>query len=419
MASFPKTIVQKFGGSSLSTPELREVAASRVLEARARGAAPVVVCSALGRSGDPYSTDTLVTLLGPTRNGPNRDLLLACGESIACAVFAELLTSWGADAQAMTGAQAGILTDDAFGDAKILHVDPANLIRVLERGAIPVVTGFQGVNAAGAVTTLGRGGSDLTALALGAALGSEAVEIFTDVSGVMTGDPRRVAGAHTVDRVSYGEMVELAADGAKVVHAKAAELARVTHTPYVVKGLRSNFGTTIDEGATPERSRPVSGITSFSDVTFFRVIQGDIDHPVERARLEQELFRRLAERDVSVDMININNAGIFFITDSDKVETVRAELANLNLALRVRAHCAKLSIVGAGMRGTPGVMYRVVAALHDGNIEIIHSTDSNITISVLVPEEDAMRAEQLVHDSFRLGRSPDKTLPEMTAGGTR
>jgi aspartate kinase len=419
VASFPKTIVQKFGGSSLSTPELREVAASRVLEARARGAAPVVVCSALGRSGDPYSTDTLVTLLGPTRNGPNRDLLLACGESIACAVFAELLTSWGADAQAMTGAQAGILTDDAFGDAKILNVDPANLIEVLERGAIPVVTGFQGVNAAGAVTTLGRGGSDLTALALGAALGSEAVEIFTDVSGVMTGDPRRVAGAHTVDRVSYGEMVELAADGAKVVHAKAAELARVTHTPYVVKGLRSNFGTTIDEGATPERARPVSGITSFSDVTFFRVIQGDIDHPVERARLEQELFRRLAERDVSVDMININNAGIFFITDSDKVETVRAELANLNLALRVRAHCAKLSIVGAGMRGTPGVMYRVVAALHDGNIEIIHSTDSNITISVLVPEEDAMRAEQLVHDSFRLGRSPDKTLPEMTAGGTR
>jgi aspartate kinase len=415
----PKTIVQKFGGSSLSTPELREVAASRVLEARARGAAPVVVCSALGRSGDPYATDTLLGLLGPSRHGPNRDLLLSCGESIACAVFAELLTSWGADAQAMTGPQAGIMTDDAFGDAKIVHVDPANVIAVLRRGAIPVVAGFQGLSRSGAITTLGRGGSDLTALALGDALGSEAVEIFTDVSGVMTGDPRRVAGAHTVERVSYGEMVELAADGAKVVHAKAAEHARVTHTPYVVKGLRSNFGTTIDEGATPDRGSPVSGITSFSDVTFYRIIQGDIDHPVERARLEQELFRRLAERDVSVDMININNAGIFFITDSDKVDLVRAELSDLNLALRVRTHCAKLSIVGAGMRGTPGVMYRVVAALHDASVDIIHSTDSNITISVLVPEEEAVRAEQAIHDSFRLGRGQSATPPEMSAGGTR
>jgi aspartate kinase len=418
-ARLPKTIVQKFGGSSLSTPELREIAASRVLEARQRGAAPVVVCSALGRAPDPYATDSLLALLGPSRNGPNRDLLLSCGEAIACAIFAELLTSWGADAQAMTGAQAGIITDAEFGDARILRVDPANLIAVIQRGAIPVVAGFQGASESGAITTLGRGGSDLSALALGEALGSEAVEIFTDVSGVMTGDPRRIAGAHTIDRVSYAEMVELAADGAKVVHAKAAELARRTATPYVVKGLRSNFGTVIDEGHLPDSVHPVSGITSFDGVTFYRVIQGDIDDAAERARLERELFRRLAERGVSVDMININNAGVFFITDGDRLDVVRAELVDLNLALRSRGHCAKLSIVGAGMRGTPGVMYRVVAALDDAGIEIIHSTDSNITISVLVPEEDAARAEQVIHDSFRLGRRAEKTPPEMTAGGTR
>jgi aspartate kinase len=235
----------------------------------------------------------------------------------------------------------------------------------------------------------------------------------------MTGDPRRIAGAHTIDRVSYAEMVELAADGAKVVHAKAAEYARRTATPYLVKGLRSNFGTAIDEGHAPERLHPVSGITSFDDVTFYRVIQGDIDDAAERARLERELFRRLAERGVSVDMININNAGVFFITDGDRLDIVRGELVDLNLALRSRAHCAKLSIVGAGMRGTPGVMYRVVAALDDAGIEIIHSTDSNITISVLVPEEDAARAEQVVHDSFRLGRRREPTPPEMTAGGSR
>jgi aspartate kinase len=401
----PKTIVQKFGGSSLASAELREIAASRVLETRAKGFSPVVVCSALGRAPDPYATDSLLALLGPTRGGANRDLLLSCGESIACAIFAELLSSWGADAQAMTGAQAGIVTDANFGDAKILRVDPANLFAALERGVIPVVAGFQGATESGAVTTLGRGGSDLSAIALGDALRSEAVEIFTDVSGVMTGDPRRIAGAHTIDRVNYAEMVELAADGAKVMHARGAELARTTETPYVIKGLRSNFGTTIDEGHKPDRLKPVSGITSLRDVVFVRIIQGELDDVVKRRELEVELFRRLAEADVSVDMINVNNAGIFFIVDADKIAIARDVLAGLNVAIRVRTHSSKISIVGAGMRGTSGVMYRVVQALAEAEIEIIHSTDSNITISVLVPEEDTQRAEQAIHDYFRLGRS--------------
>ena len=413
-----KTIVQKFGGSSLATPELREIAASRVLEARQRGASPVVVCSALGRAPDPYATDSLLGLLGPSRSGANRDLLIACGEAIACAIFAELLSAWGADAQAMTGGQAGVVTDASFGDAKILRVDPHNVLGLLQRGIIPVITGFQGATENGATTTLGRGGSDLSAIALGDALGSEAVEIFTDVSGVMSGDPRRIAGAHTIDRVNYAEMVELAADGARVMHAKAAELARVTQTPYVVKGLRSNFGTTIDEGHSPDATRPVTGITSLRDVTFVRVIQGEIDDLAARRELERELFWRLAERDVSVDMININNAGIFFIVDAEKLDIVRSELGGLNMAVRVRAHSAKISIVGSGMRGTSGVMYRIVQALADADVEIIHSTDSNITISVLVPEEDVARAEQAIHDYFRLGRNV-ATPPEMTAGGPR
>jgi aspartate kinase len=399
-----KTIVQKFGGSSLASAELREIAASRVLEARARGMAPIVVCSALGRSPDPYATDSLGAMLGPARSGPNRDLLLACGELIACAVFAELLTSWGALAQAMTGAQAGVVTDDAFGDAHILRVAPDNLLAAVERGIIPVVAGFQGVTARGATTTLGRGGSDLTAIALGEALGSDAVEIFTDVSGVMTGDPRRIVGAHTIDRVEYSEMIELAAEGAKVMHARAAELAHASRTPYVVKGLRSNFGTTIDDGARPDHTRPVTGVTAARDVAFFRVIQGDIDDAEARRDLEVTLFGRLAERDISIDMINVNNAGIFFIADMDRVEAVRSELRDLNLAVRVRTHCAKLSIVGSGMRGTSGVMYRVVQAITQAGVEIIHSTDSNITISVLVPEDDGVRAEQALHDYFKLGR---------------
>jgi aspartate kinase len=395
-------VVHKFGGSSVSTPELREIAASRVGDAVRAGSHVVVVVSAMGRMPDPYATDTLLGLIGPARGGPNRDLLLAVGEMISAAVFAELLNSLGYSAQAMTGGQAGIITDDAFGDARILEVDPEPIRRALHAGIIPVVTGFQGASRSGAVTTLGRGGSDLTAVALGDALDAASVEIYTDVSGVMTADPRRVAGAHTVDRVTPAEMVELAGNGAKVMHSKAAELAHGTQTPYAVRGLRSNVGTLIDEDAPVDRDRPVTGITALRGVAFFRVIQG-LSSEGGRAMLDRELFDRLAAAAISIDMINVNDAGVFFVCDDENVEKVQAELHDLNLALRVRPRCAKLSIVGAGMRGTPGVMARVVRAVTESGVEIIHSTDSNITISVLVPDDHAASAEQALHDFFALG----------------
>ena len=394
-------VIQKFGGSSLATAELREIAASRVLAVRQSGKAPVVVCSAIGRAPDPYATDSLAKLIEPARDGPNRDLLIACGETIACAVFAELLIALGAPAQALTGGQAGFVSDETWGDAKILAIDPTHVLELIARGIVPVVTGFQAISQNGATTTLGRGGSDLTAIALGDALAAQSVEIYTDVSGVMTADPRRVAGAHTVERVNYAEMVELAGNGAKIMHHKAAQQAHDTSTPYLVKGLRSNVGTTIDDGAPVDREQPVTGITSLRDVTFFRIIQGeDVEH---RADLDLKIFERLAERGISVDMINVNAAGVFFVCDSENIDAVRAELGNLNLALRVRPHCTKLSIVGAGMRGTPGVMYRIVRAITQAGVEIIHSTDSNITVSVLIPEDDTVRAEQALHDFFRLG----------------
>ena len=228
----------------------------------------------MGRLPDPYATDTLLGLIGPVRGGPNRDLLLAVGEMISAAVFAELLTSLGAPAQAMTGGQAGILTDDTFGDARILNVDTGTVNAALDAGIIPVVTGFQGATRGGGVSTLGRGGSDLTAIALATRSTPSSVDIFTDVSGVMTADPRRVADAHAVDRVTPAEMVELAGNGAKVMHHKAAELAHATDTPYAVKGLRSNVGTMIDDDAPIDRDRPVTGIAALRNVSFFRVIQG-------------------------------------------------------------------------------------------------------------------------------------------------
>jgi aspartate kinase len=396
-------VVLKFGGSSLATSELREIAASRVIDAVRRGDTPVVVCSAMGRAPAPYATDSLATLVGPARNGPNRDLLLACGETISCAVFAELLNSLGFPAQAMTGMQAGILTNDNFGDAEIVSVDPQPIRAIIAQELIPVVSGFQGGTLGGAATTLGRGGSDLTAVAIGDALGASTVEIYTDVSGVMTADPRRVAGAHALDRVTQREMVELAGNGAKVMHHKAAELAHATTTPYAVKGLRSNIGTTIDDTVPFDPERPVTGLAVIPDVTFCRIIQGLTDD-LDRADVDRSVLQRIAERGISIDMINVNDAGVFFICDDEAADAIRPALSDLNLALRMRPHCAKISIVGAGMRGTSGVMYRVVKTITDSDVEIIHSTDSNITISILVPADQAVRAEQALHDAFGLGR---------------
>jgi aspartate kinase len=396
-------VVLKFGGSSLATNELREIAASRVLDVVRRGETPVVVCSAIGRAPEPYATDTLAGLLGPVRNGPNRDLLLACGEAISCAVFAELLCSLGAPAQAMTGLQAGVTTDDEYGDAEIVDVDPEPVRALLARSVIPVITGFQGGTRGHATTTLGRGGSDLTAVALGEALGARSVEIFTDVSGVMTADPRSVAGTHPLDRVTQAEMVELAGNGAKVMHHKAAELAHATRTPYVVKGLRSNVGTAVDDDAPVDAEKPVTGLTVIRNVTFCRIIQG-LTEDIERSDVDRDMLARVAERSISIDMVNINEAGVFFIVDDEHADAIRPALADLNLALRMRPHCAKISVVGAGMRGTSGVMYRVVKAVTDAGVEIIHSTDSNITISLLVADDQAHAAEQALHDTFRLGR---------------
>jgi aspartate kinase len=398
-----QVVVLKFGGSSLATEALREIAASRVLDAVRRGDSPVVVCSAMGRAPDPYATDSLATLIGPVRSGPNRDLLLACGEAIACAVFAELLTSLGTPAQAMTGMQAGITTDGEFGEAEIVDVDPAPIRAVLARGVIPVVTGFQGGTREHATTTLGRGGSDLTAVAIGDALGATSVDIYTDVSGVMTADPRRVAGAHPLERVTQAEMVELAGNGAKVMHHKAAELAHATRTPYMVKGLRSGVGTAIDDDAPIEADRPVTGLTVIRDVTFCRIIQG-LTEDADRSDVDRSVLARVAERSISIDMVNVNDAGVFFIVDDEHADAVRPALADLNLALRMRPHCAKISVVGAGMRGTSGVMYRVVKAVTDAGVEIIHSTDSNITISILVAADRSDAAEQALHDAFALGK---------------
>jgi aspartate kinase len=395
-----KPVVLKFGGTSVATDELRDVAIARLREELERGYAPVAVVSAMGRAPEPYATDTLLALVngrGGTRNG---DVLLSCAELISAAVFADTLQEHGLPAIALSGAQAGIITTAAHGDAKIVRVEAGRVREVLESGAIPVVAGFQGITEDGDITTLGRGGSDLTAIALGHALDAERVDIYTDVSGAMTGDPRRIAGAHTIQRASLEEMTELAEHGAKVMHHKAADLARRTNTPYAIKGLRTGEGTIVDEDI--EHEKPVTGVTASGRVTWIRVIRGDIEDQKRRMAVELQMFQRIADAGISIDQVTINQAGVMFVVEGDRGSEIRQLLGDLNLAVRVREGCSKLSVVGAAMRYTPGVIHQIVQALSGANVEIIHCTDSNITVSILVPSADAHRAEQAVHDKFHL-----------------
>ena len=396
----PATIVvQKFGGSSLGTPELREIAARRVVDALKAGLQPVVVTSAMGRLPAPYATDSLIALSPDAASGPNRDLLLACGEIIGASVFAELLASFGLAARALTGGQAGIVTDETHGDAQILRVDPSPVRGLLDAGVTPVVAGFQGVSADGSITTLGRGGSDLTAVAIAGALGNATLEIFTDVDGVMSADPQRVADAHTVERLTLEEVTELAGLGAKVMHDRAAELAREGRIPFSVRSLRSGVGSAIGDDAALDRSRPVTGLATMIGYSFFHVVP---EAAVMQGGWEQDVFRAMFEASINLDCINVNAAGVFFIVQDAEHERTRELLDALPVAARTRRDCAKVSIVGAGMRGTPGVMYRVVEALSRAGVPIIHSTDSNITISVLVPGSLASTAEQVLHEYFKL-----------------
>jgi aspartate kinase len=398
--------VLKFGGTSLATREQREIAIARMLDAREAGFAPVAVVSAMGRAPSPYATDTLLGLIGSNARSASADLLLACGELISAAVFAEELRAMNVEAQALSGAQAGIVTDDAHGDARILHVDPRAVSSLLERGVMPVVAGFQGATEDGTITTLGRGGTDLSAIALGHALDAERIDIYTDVSGAMTADPRRVSTANVIDRASLEEMTELAQHGAKVMHHKAAAFAERTGTRYTIKGLRTDLGTMVEAGYGSER--PVTGVTASGRVTWIRVIRGDIENPRQRMQTELEMFRRIAEAGISIDQVTINQSGVAFVVDGDRGKEVRMLLGDLNLAVRVREECAKISVVGTGMRYLPGVVHQCVLALSRADIEIIHCTDSNITISILVPEAEVGRAEAAVHDQFHLatGETP-------------
>lgn len=405
-----KIVVQKFGGTSVNTRELREKAALKVQETQKEGFSPVVVVSAMGRKGAPYATDTLISLAREEFSNldpRDLDLLLSCGEIISAVVMSQTLRRMGMKSVAFSGAQAGIITDNHFGDASILRVEPDRIKKYLDKGYVVVVAGFQGATEEGEVTTLGRG-SDTTAVVLGIYLQADYVDIFTDVNGVFTADPRIVPEAQILQGLTYTEAAEMIQQGAKVIHHKAMNLAREYRIPLRVRSLSDEGkGTLICDISTLTKEglrilsqeEPVYSIAYRRGLAQVRVNLGDSENG------ELKIFQSLAQEGISIDLVSLFPEGTAFVVDEtvgSKVEEIlRREGFEVNLTLP----CAKVSLVGSDMADRPGVVAQLVEALKDANIEILQTGDSHITISCLVKSQDMERAIQVLHHKFRLEKA--------------
>ena len=402
-------IVMKFGGTSLATEEGRAAILRRVEEALEQGEAPVLVVSAMGRSGAPYATDTLLDLI---RDLPaderEADLLAATGEVISAVVIAHELRSAGIEARAFTGPEAGISTDGVFGEASVVEVHPGTLLSAISAGAVPVVAGFQGISDDGRLTTLGRGGSDTTACALGVALEAEAVEIYTDVDGVMTADPKACDGARVIETIGADELFQMARHGARVVHTPAAELAVSSGLAVRVRNTYTDHpGTNVVDIASYRPRTVATAVTHTSDVARIRVALPAPEGTPANMSAQTRVYRAMADAGISLDMFTPAGEALLFSVAGDSLDDACAVLGELGLAQQVRAGLAKVTLVGAGMHGLPGVMARMAEYLRDAGVTVLQTADSHTTISVLVSAEDAQQALRALHEGFGLDEADD------------
>lgn len=407
-----KIIVQKFGGTSVKNEQGRNRASIHVKNALEEGYKVVSVVSAMGRSGDPYATDTLLDLIGGSGTSVSAkelDLIMSCGETISSVVFTNLLRSQGINAVAMTGAEAGFRTTNEHTDAKIVDMKTDRLEKVLETADVVVVAGFQGLSRSGEITTLGRGGSDTSAAALGAALNADWVDIFTDVEGVMTADPRIVDNARPLARVTYNEICNMAYQGAKVIHPRAVEIAMQAKVPIRIRSTYSDSAGTLVTSLTRNkrgsdvRERLITGIAHVANISQIKVkaIEGHYN-------IQAEVFKAMAAEQISVDFINISPNNVIYTVMDDMTDKAVSVLMSLGYEPEVVRNCAKVSAVGAGMTGVPGVTAKIVNALSQEGIQILQSADSHTTIWVLVKGDDLHRAVNTLHGAFNLAEAEEQ-----------
>ena len=387
------TVVMKFGGTSVGDPEKLKRVAARLVAAREAGNRVVGVLSAMGRT-----TDELLDLahqISPQPHPRELDMLVSVGERISCALAAMAIHDLGQEAISLTGSQAGIVTDTVHGKAKIVEVRARRIHEALDEGTIVLVAGFQGVSTAFEVTTLGRGGSDTTAVALAAALGADHCEIYTDVRGVFSADPRVVPSARLLRTLTFDEMLDIASSGARILATRSIEVAR-SHN--VRLHVRSSFedgdGTWIREEDDEMLEKAlISGVVHQREETVYYV-QG-----ATRARL----FGALADAAVNVDTIVQTGAEIVFSAPVEDREEAAQTLDSLGLTWTSRDDLGKVSLVGAGMKSHPGVAAKTFATLESAGIESPIVSTSPIKIACHVPSVDVDRAVQALHEAFDLG----------------
>ena len=405
-------IVQKYGGSSVADAEGMKRVAARIVASKRDGNQVVVVVSAMGDT-----TDELIDLanqITPIPAGRELDMLLTAGERISMALLAMAISNLGHEARSFTGSQAGVITDSAHGRARIIDVTPGRIQEALEEGAIAIVAGFQGISQdTKDVTTLGRGGSDTTAVALAAALDADVCEIYTDVDGVFSADPRVVPAARKLKTVTYDEMLELAASGAKVLHLRCVEYARRYDLPiHVRSSFTTNEGTWVvkdhPEGGNMEQAI-ISGIAhdkSEAKITIVGV--------PDRTGVAARIFQAIADADINIDMIVQNvSAAATGLTDIS-FTLPKAEGANASKILKgiqgevgfssiqYDDQIGKLSLVGAGMRSHPGVTATFFAAMSEAGVNIEMISTSEIRISIICRESDLDRGVKAAHTAFEL-----------------
>lgn len=397
-------IVMKFGGTSVADDRGRAALARRVLATLELGRQPVVVVSAMGRKGAPYATDTLLGLIDRLpATARDRDLLASAGELISASVVAAHLRAAGVDAVAFSGAEAGIYTDGDFGKARITCIDPDALGTAIEAGHVPVVAGFQGVGPDGSTSTLGRGGSDTTACALGVALHAEAVEIYTDVDGVMSADPRTCETAGVLEVIGAEELFQMARHGSKVVHTPAAELALSSGIDVRVRNTFSDHqGTRVADMRSYTPAGVATAVSHTGDIARFIVTlpadEGTAAHTVYQARV----YRAMADAGVSLDMFTPVMSDLVFTVAESSVSGACAVLERLKLRYAVRHGLAKVTLVGAGMHGVPGVVASMAEHLAAAGVNVLQTADSHTTISALVAASDAPDAVAALHRGFGL-----------------
>lgn len=400
-------IVHKYGGSSVATPAHMRSVAERVVRSRKEGHDLVVVVSAPGDT-----TDELIELAHQITEHPDEremDVLLATGEQKSIALLAIAIKDLGFDAISFTGPQVGIITDEFHGKARIVKVGDEKIHKALKLGKIVIVAGFQGQTADEDITTLGRGGSDLTAVALAAALGADLCEFYKDVDGVYTANPRLVLDARKIDALSYEEMLEMASAGAQVLNARSVEFAKKNKVRiHVRSSFHDKPGTFIQEETAGMEDALISGVTYSKDECKLTVL-GIKDKP----GIAAAIFRPLAAAELNVDMIvqDVSEAGINNLSftvgkgDLKKAREVLEKVAKELQAsgVQVDEGVAKVSVVGIGMRSHSGVASQMFDALARSNVNIEMISTSEIKISVVIPEKDVETAVRSIHEQFKLG----------------